>query len=248
MRAIGTCRRGRLTLVAVLGDGSRPAAQDPDANRYWAQWRGPHANGVSPTANPPLEWSETKNVRWKVEIPGRGSSSPIVWGDRVFVTTAVPVGITGDAQHAPRGGAAAARHAPLRRHGASIARPARRSGSASRASRNRTSAATSTTARGPRARRSPTASGLRLLRVVRPLRLRHERHAALGEGPRRQADAQPVRRGLDAGAARQHLVVVWDHLNGESFIAALDKRDGKELWRAAAQGDRHLGDAARSSR
>ena len=40
------------------------------------------------------------------------------------------------------------------------------------------------------------------------------------------------------------IVVVWDHLNGESFIAALDKRDGKELWRAAAQGDRHLGDAA----
>ena len=80
-----------------------PAAQQTDAMRFWPQWRGPHATGVSPTANPPLEWSETKNIRWKVEIPGRGISSPIVWGDRVFVLTAVPVGVAG------RGAARAAR-------------------------------------------------------------------------------------------------------------------------------------------
>jgi hypothetical protein len=80
-------------------------AQDSaTAAKNWHQWRGPQATGVSATANPPLEWSETKNLRWKVEIPGRGSSSPIVWGDRLFVLSAVPVGMTGDAQHAPRGG------------------------------------------------------------------------------------------------------------------------------------------------
>jgi outer membrane protein assembly factor BamB len=81
-----------------------PVAQNADAGRYWPQWRGPLANGLATTANPPLEWSETRNIRWKVEIPGRGSSSPIVWGDRLYVTTAVPVGLVGDAQHAPRGG------------------------------------------------------------------------------------------------------------------------------------------------
>lgn len=55
----------------------------------WPQWRGPSANGVAPGATPPLEWSESHNIRWKVPVPGRGSSSPIVWGDRVFVLTAV---------------------------------------------------------------------------------------------------------------------------------------------------------------
>src|SRR6187551_1920012 len=73
-------------------------------DRYWPQWRGPLANGVSRTANPPTEWSETKNVRWKVEIPGRGSSTPVVWGDRLYLLTAVPTGVPGEAQHAARGG------------------------------------------------------------------------------------------------------------------------------------------------
>ena len=51
---------------------------------------GPLLNGVAPHAKPPVEWSETKNVRWKVEIPGKGSATPIVWGDRIYVLTAVP--------------------------------------------------------------------------------------------------------------------------------------------------------------
>ena len=58
----------------------------------WPQWRGPLQNGVAPNANPPTEWSETKNVKWKVEIPGRGTSTPIVWEDLVFIQTAVPTG------------------------------------------------------------------------------------------------------------------------------------------------------------
>ena len=41
-------------------------------------------------ANPPTQWSDTKNVRWKVPIPGRGSGSPVIWGDQVFVVTAAP--------------------------------------------------------------------------------------------------------------------------------------------------------------
>ncbi len=65
-------------------------AQQAPFARYWAQWRGPHATGVSRTATPPTTWSETQNVRWKVEIPGRGSASPIVWGDRVYLPTAIP--------------------------------------------------------------------------------------------------------------------------------------------------------------
>jgi len=57
----------------------------------WSHWRGPLGNGVAPEASPPVEFGATKNVRWKVEIPGRGSSSPVIHGENVFVTTAVPV-------------------------------------------------------------------------------------------------------------------------------------------------------------
>ena len=49
-------------------------------------------NGFAPHGNPPTEWSEAKNVRWKTALPGLGHSSPIVWGDHVYLTTAVPYG------------------------------------------------------------------------------------------------------------------------------------------------------------
>ena len=54
----------------------------------WPQWRGPDGTGFAPNCYPPTEWSESKNVRWKVEVPGSGHASPIVFGDRVFVITA----------------------------------------------------------------------------------------------------------------------------------------------------------------
>ena len=57
----------------------------------WGHWRGPTGNSVALNAHPPLEFSDTKNVKWKIEVPGRGSSSPIIWEDQVFVTTAVPL-------------------------------------------------------------------------------------------------------------------------------------------------------------
>jgi outer membrane protein assembly factor BamB len=63
-----------------------------EAEQYWPQWRGPLATGVAPDATPPVEWGEGKNIRWKTQVPGRGHSTPIVWGDLVFVTAAVPYG------------------------------------------------------------------------------------------------------------------------------------------------------------
>lgn len=64
---------------------------DPETT-HWPQWRGPLATGVAPTSNPPVEWSETKNIRWKTPLPGKGHSTPVIWGDYVFVTTAIPDG------------------------------------------------------------------------------------------------------------------------------------------------------------
>ena len=79
-------------LAFSLGAAEGPAPTLPDPARSWMQWRGPLANGVAPQADPPIEWSETKNLRWKVKLPGKGHSSPIVFGDRVVVMAAAPVG------------------------------------------------------------------------------------------------------------------------------------------------------------
>jgi outer membrane protein assembly factor BamB len=54
----------------------------------WPAWRGPHGDGHSPESNLPVKWDATHNVRWKVPLPDQGNSSPIVWGDRIFVTQA----------------------------------------------------------------------------------------------------------------------------------------------------------------
>lgn len=88
-----------LGLVALLGVGGPSAlplvADAPTANpvlETWMNWRGPLANGVAPLADPPVEWSETRNVRWKVALAGKGHSSPIVVRDRVVVVSAVPIG------------------------------------------------------------------------------------------------------------------------------------------------------------
>lgn len=72
--------------LAVAEDADEPQLQN------WHQWRGPLATGVSPTGDPPVEWSGTRNVKWKAEIPGQGKSTPIIWGNRVFLITAVNTG------------------------------------------------------------------------------------------------------------------------------------------------------------
>ena len=79
-------------VVSLAWAWAMPLAAEPvqDAEAHWPQWRGPHANGVSPHGSPPTEFGESKNVKWRVKIPGKGHSTPIVWGDRIFLTTAVP--------------------------------------------------------------------------------------------------------------------------------------------------------------
>lgn len=80
-------------LVAVCGPvGTAQQRSDPP-EATWPDWRGPHYTGVALTAAPE-RWDDSTNVAWKVEIPGRGHSSPTVWQDRIFVTTAVPTGRT----------------------------------------------------------------------------------------------------------------------------------------------------------
>ncbi len=59
---------------------------------FWPQWRGPLATGEAPHASPPLDWNETKNVRWKIPLPYQGHSSPVIWGNRIFLTGTIAGG------------------------------------------------------------------------------------------------------------------------------------------------------------
>ena len=84
-----------LIILAAIAVAMPAAGQDgsgADAELYWPQWRGPLGTGVAPDANPPVEWSETKNIRWKIKLPGKGHSTPVIWRERIFITTAVPYG------------------------------------------------------------------------------------------------------------------------------------------------------------
>ena len=54
----------------------------------WPQWRGPQLNGLSGETNLPVKWSTTENITWKLPLPERSGSTPIVWGDHVFLNVA----------------------------------------------------------------------------------------------------------------------------------------------------------------
>ena len=73
-------------LLASAGSGADPA---PATGDRWPAWRGVDGQGIADGAGIPLEWTATKNVLWKTALPGRGHSSPVVWGDRLFLTTAI---------------------------------------------------------------------------------------------------------------------------------------------------------------
>lgn len=79
----------KLICLFVLASILTLTAAEKGSN--WPTWRGPKFTGESPSGKPATVWSETQNVRWKIAIPGKGLSSPIVWEYQIFVTTAVGI-------------------------------------------------------------------------------------------------------------------------------------------------------------
>jgi outer membrane protein assembly factor BamB len=75
-------------ICAIAASALVTAALAADAG-HWTRWRGPNQNGVAP-GDVATEWSDSKNIAWKTTIPGRGHSSPVIYGDVIFLTTAVP--------------------------------------------------------------------------------------------------------------------------------------------------------------
>jgi outer membrane protein assembly factor BamB len=208
------------------------AAASADSN--WSRWRGPRMNGVAPDADPPLEWSETKNVVWKVRLPGHGSSTPILWGDRLYVPTAVRV----DGVEAPLPShARKAGESPPANESAQEFRLLAIDRATGKTIWERT-AGTATPHEGKQENNSYASAsaltdgehlfayfgswGLYCYDLAGELKWQKDfgdmsTRGGFGEG------ASPALHG-------DTLVVNWDH-EGQSFVVALDKATGEELWR-----------------
>ena len=227
------------TLSLMLGWTLPVGAQPAGAERYWGQWRGPEATGVARHADPPLTWSETEHVAWKVEVPGRGSASPIVWGDKVFLLTAVPVGdpvpaAAPDPAARPRGrrGAQEMRRQQFlilafdRGTGAVLWRRVAREALPHEGYQqpNGSYAAGSAVTDGERLYAFFGSWGLYAYDLDGELLW----EADLGTRLMRNAFGEGTTPALHGDT----LVVAWDHIGGQSFVAALDARTGEERWRA----------------
>src|SRR5687767_12065733 len=82
-----------LIAPATVSVGHAPAAETVKASSAaWPSWRGPTQDGHSSDQTVPLQWSRTKNLKWQVDLPGTGNSSPVVWDNRVFLTAATKNG------------------------------------------------------------------------------------------------------------------------------------------------------------
>lgn len=219
--------------VAIGADPPVAAAPAIDPLRQWAQWRGPLGTGVAPLANPPAEWSEDKNVRWKIEIPGLGHSTPIVWGDRVFLTAAIPIG----EELTPKPSAAPGAHdnLPVTRKQRFVALAIARSDG--KILWERTLREQLPIEQGhytaSLASNSPVTDGERLYFFFGS----HGLYCLDFEGQelwRRDFGLMQSLHGHGEGSSpvlfRDFLIVNWDH-EGQSFVTALDKRAGEDRWR-----------------
>ena len=221
-----------------------------NAASQWPSWRGPQANGVATDAHPPIQWSETNHVQWKVALPGRGSSTPILWDDQVFILTAIPTGPEAAAETADASGQPPDRSERPRRGGAGggggmVDRPTRAQQFTVLSFDRKTGKLRWT--QSPRtqlpheghhkdhgfASASPVTDGKHLIVSFGSFglygydlkgKLLWEKD--LGDMRTRNSFGEGSSPALDGNT----VVVLWDH-EGDDFIVALDKRDGRELWR-----------------
>jgi outer membrane protein assembly factor BamB len=88
MKRYWTLPAGAGLLLAFAASLPTVAAETRSGPGWWPQWRGPSGQGVSDDTRVPLSWSESENLLWKTPLPGVGNSTPVVWGDRLFLTSA----------------------------------------------------------------------------------------------------------------------------------------------------------------
>lgn len=87
---MNSTRRARLTFAALTSlTFGLSSSLFATTGSVWPTWRGPTGAGIAPGAQPPTTWSDTQNIKWKTPVPGLGFSTPIVWQDRIFLLTAI---------------------------------------------------------------------------------------------------------------------------------------------------------------
>ena len=219
-----TAISGTVLLVTWCSEG---LAQDK-SDGYWPTWRGPNISGVAPESNPPIHWSETTNIRWKVEVPGRGSASPVIWDDRVFVLTAVPAGSN-------RKLSQSVGLDPDRVHEFTVIAYDRVDGSViwKDVAREEQPHEGAHRQNGSWASGSAVTDGEHLFayfgsRGLYCYTLEGDLIWETDFGDKRMRNE--FGEGTTPALAGDTLVIVWDHL-GDSFVVALDKRTGVERWR-----------------
>jgi outer membrane protein assembly factor BamB len=216
-----------LTLTALAGQ--------PRGTNVWPSWRGPSQNGVAP-GDPPVTWSDGTNVHWKIPIPGRGHSTPVAWGDRLFLTTAIPTGKKLQGAPAQEGGRAGGGAAAGEEHRFEVIAIERATGKV-------VWQRTATTAvphegyhhlYGSFASNAPATDGQRVYAFFgsrglfafdldgkplwqKDLGLKMQMRLAFGEG-------------TGVVVHEDRIFLQFDHQQ-EGFVAALNAADGKELWR-----------------
>ncbi len=225
-------------LVRVLLCLAAPTALiGADANDQWPQWRGPLLNGTSPTADPPLKWSETQNVKWKTKVPGFGTSTPIVWGQHVFILTAEAstnspaAAQTAEAAASPPGRS----QKPLVAHRFSVLCYSRDTGKLlwEKSARDVTPHEGHHTDHGF-ASASPCVDGQRLIAYFGSRGLHCydlEGNLQWSKDLGRMRTRNSFGEGASPALYRDSVVVNWDDEGDNDFIAAFDKKSGQELWR-----------------
>lgn len=218
------------TLLLLLSCATAHADADALAQKFWPQWRGPLGTGTAPQADPPLHWSETNNIQWKVPLAGEGDSTPIIWEDRVFVLSAIPVAqeeLGPGQQPGPNGTFRFTVLCLDRASGRVIwQKVARQTSPHEGRQENNTFASASPVTDGQLVWAFFGSRGLYCYDFEGRLKWQKDfglmkTKMGFGEG------ASPALSG-------DVLVINWDH-EGDDFIAAFDKTTGRELWRQPRQ-------------
>lgn len=205
---------------------------ETEAQQFWPQWRGPDGNGVALKGDPPVEWSEEQNIRWKADLGGGGHATPIVWGDRIFVSVAVQT----DEQVAGQAGGRRNRRGvqPTHELRFEVLALDRKTGQEVwRQMAGEEMPHEGRKAEGSWASPSGVTDGEHLFAFFGSRGLYCYDLDGNLKWQKDFGDLQ-VFRGFGEGSSPalygNTLVVNWDH-EGDSFIVALDKATGKELWR-----------------
>lgn len=248
-----------LAIVCLVGFSAGLMGAEANSGN-WPNWRGPHFNGTSLDATPPTTWDEEKNVQWKVALPGKGSSSPIIWEDKLFLLTAVPVPVpVSETPEEPAEPPAEADPQPSQRGpGDSPRRGGRGRGGFGRGEAPQTPIEFTVLC-------FENVTGDLLWKQVATKEVPHEAGhntntfasaSAVTDGElliaffgsrgvfcydlkgkllwERDLGDQQTRSAFGEGSTpalyQNTLIVPWDH-EGESFVAALDAKTGKDLWK-----------------